>query len=885
MPMSILQNGAPSLSIPISVAETAGIARSAEPVSAGIPLPREAVFGVGELALLDAAGNAVPTQFEVLARWPDGSVKWLLVEFQATVAGGQTAVFELRRAAAIMKARPIAVKETEEGFEVDTGRAFFYLDKRLHKPFSRVRVDGREVLDGGSSNIALIDFEGRTCAPRITGAVLETAGTLRTTVRFEGKMLAQGAEPLADFISRVTFFAGRSVVKVKLTLRNSRGACHPGGLWDLGDAGSIYFRDLSIAVALLQSGPPRVLWSTEPGAATREAERLEIYQDSSGGENWRSSNHVDKSGVVGCSFRGYRATADARTSEGLRATPTVSLSADGAGITGAIEGFWQNFPKSIEVDGRTMTLRLFPRQFRGGFELQPGEQKTHTVYLSFDGALSASSSLDWVHRKLRVSAAPQSYAASRALSYVAPKEAAGAPSQAVARMERLVDNAVSGERTFFDRREIIDEYGWRNFGDLYADHEAVGHASDAPLIAHYNNQYDVVNGALVQYVRTGDCRWFDLASDLALHVIDIDIYHTAADRRVFNGGMFWHTQHYTDAATATHRAYSKAASAGLGSHQSGGGPSSEHNYTSGLLLYYYLTGEPAAREAVVGLADWVMNMDRRGGGVLGLLDRRPRGLCSITVSWDYHGPGRGAANSINALLDAFALTGREQYRRKAEELICRSIHPKDDIEARNLGDIEHRWSYTVFLQMLAKYLDFKAERCEIDRMYAYARASLLHYVRWMLAHEAPYRTMLERVEIPTETWPAQDIRKSNVFSLAARYAEEPLRSELLERGKFFFERSIDDLLEFETCTLTRPIVLMMTNGYVQSYFAAHAPEPAPPVLETYDFGAPRTFKPQFYELYRARERAYRARAAIKDAMRHVRGLWSQKESGAIGERA
>ena len=70
----------------------------------------------------------------------------------------------------------------------------------------------------------------------------------------------------------------------------------------------------------------------------------------------------------------------------------------------------------------------------------------------------------------------------------------------------LVDIAIKGENTFFDRREIIDEYGWRNFGDLYADHEAVGHPGLHPLVSHYNNQYDVIYGAVVQYARSGDRR-------------------------------------------------------------------------------------------------------------------------------------------------------------------------------------------------------------------------------------------------------------------------------------------------------------------------------------------------------------------------------------------
>ena len=112
-------------------------------------------------------------------------------------------------------------------------------------------------------------------------------------------------------------------------------------------------------------------------------------------------------------------------------------------------------------------------------------------------------------------------------------------------------------QSFIARREIIDEYGWRHFGDIYADHEAVGHTGEKPLVAHYNNQYDVIHGAMIQFWRSGDQRWFELAADLARHVIDIDIYHTEEDRLAYNGGLFWHTDHYLDAGTATHRAYSK----------------------------------------------------------------------------------------------------------------------------------------------------------------------------------------------------------------------------------------------------------------------------------------------------------------------------------------
>ena len=124
------------------------------------------------------------------------------------------------------------------------------------------------------------------------------------------------------------------------------------------------------------------------------------------------------------------------------------------------------------------------------------------------------------------------------------------------------------------------------------------------------------------------------------------------------------------------------------------------------------------------------------------------GLASNSRTFDYHGPGRGAANSIAALIDGHRLSGEAAFLAKAEQLIRRCIHPADNVPARNLLDAENRWFYTMFLQSLGRYLDYKAERGELDRMYAYARASLLHYARWMADHEYPYLEKPEILEYP-----------------------------------------------------------------------------------------------------------------------------------------
>ncbi len=327
--------------------------------------------------------------------------------------------------------------------------------------------------------------------------------------------------------------------------------------------------------------------------------------------------------------------------------------------------------------------------------------------------------------------------------------------------------------------------------------------------------------------------------ELAWHVIDIDIYHTDRDKAVYNHGLFWHTYHYVDADTATHRSYPRVAKV------NGGGPGNEQNYAAGLVLHYFLTGNAASRETATALARRVLAMDDGRNTVFRWLDRGYTGLASASRTPLYHGPGRGSANSIAVLLDGHLLTGDPVFLEKAEQLLRRCIHPNDDIPARNLLDAENRWFYTMFLQSLGRYLDHKAELGQLDFMYAYARASLLHYARWMADHEYPYLDKPEILEYPTETWVAQDMRKSDIFKYAAKHATGAERDLFLERSEFFFRYVTTRLPTMPTRTLCRPVVLLLSNGLMHAYFQKHLGEAAPagPRPEQ-DFGRPEVFVPQ-----------------------------------------
>jgi hypothetical protein len=685
---------------------------------------------------------------------------------------------------------------------------------------SNAWVDGVSLV--GPAALEAEDAGGHRHQFRIQRAAVERSGELTAIIRLDGELGGTDGQGWLDATVRLQFHAGLGSVQVEVSVTNSRAARHPGGIWDLGDPGSALIRDLSVRVTPTAAVPRDVWASLDRNTPMAPAgELFALYQDSSGGENWDHATHANGRGEVPVTFRGFRALDRGREHAGLRATPIVSVGGGESRLAIALPRCWEVFPKLLEASGDGCIIGILPRQFSDLHELQGGERTTFTFVMCCGRDTVSAEPLAWARSPLAVSADPESH--HRAGSW-APL-AAGSQS-ARESYDALVSQAVTGGTAFSQRRETIDEFGWRHFGEIYADHEAVN--GPAAMVSHYNNQYDAIAGFATRFLQTGDARWFAAMDELAGHVADIDLYHTKRDRAAYNGGYFWHTQHYAPAGTATHRAYSKL------SGTNGGGPSAEHNYTTGLLLHYCLTGSERSRAAVIQLADWVMDMDDGRKSRFRWIDRRDTGLASGTRSPDFHGPGRGAGNSINALLDAHRLTGTLRYLEKADALIARCAHPEDDPDALDLHDAENRWSYTVFLQAVGKYLEHRADRGLIDDCYAYARAVLLRYAEWMSANERPYLDSPERLEHPTETWAAQDIRKAAVFEFAACHAEDDhARDHYFDLAYRFVDYAVTTLLASPTGGLVRPIVLLLAYGFqrpLRPLPVAAAVAPPPPIV-------------------------------------------------------
>jgi hypothetical protein len=809
------------------------VSRRAEPVRFGVPFAEGALPETDRLVLHDSK-DRLPLQARSLDRWPDGSIRWALCDSVCDHDGGR----DPRDLHLSISAEPVAattgitIETTPDGAViVDTGVARFVCSK-ANFPFGAIHGDAGLLLDPEQTVLDVRTRDGDSCKHTVTAVAVEEHGSLRAVVRVEG-LAAVGARTLRS-TTLLHFFYRRPSVIVDLTLHNPSPARHPGGIWELGDPGAVLIGGATVTFAMAAGDGPIVSRCWCERASAPLAGDVHLFQASSGGSAWDASNHVDANDNVPLPFRGYRAQTSTGRQEGSRATPIVETSQGALRIALVMPQFWENFPKTIEVQGPVLRLGLFPQDHPVPHEIQGGEQKTHRFVVSVGADGVADVPLGWARDPLLAAAAPEVFAESAAVPHLVP-EADDPHRDYVA----MIGAAIEGEDSFVRKRERIDEFGWRHFGDLYADHEAVFERRGPPLVSHYNNQYDGIAGFAVHFMRTGDTRWWRLCDDLAAHVVDIDVYRTREDKAAYNHGLFWHTAHYVDAGRSTHRSYPRAP----GVH--GGGPSPEHNYSDGLLLHYFLTGSAHSRQTAIDLADWVIAMDDGRRTPFRFLARGDTGVASATASPLYQGPGRGPGNSINVLLNACRLTGNQVYRDKAEALIRRCIHPADDIGARGLLDAEHRWSYTVFLHALGRYLEWKRERGEIDRMYAYARQSLLAYAEWMATHERPYLDHPDGLEYPTETWAAQELWKSEVFTYASHHAAPERIAVMHERAAFFFTTALETLARFPTRTLTRPLVLLLTHGYMHGAAQRDGVSAAAPaVAGSIAFGAPRVFIPQ-----------------------------------------
>ena len=208
--------------VKLTVSDESGVARIREAVCSGVPFAQAALRTHQPMHVRGPAG-AIPTQTRVLGTWPDGSVKWLLVQFLADCPANTDCVYDLVPGDAPLSKPRLRTENRRDAIVVDTGPLRVEMPKNSLALFRSVQLRGAtesvRILDDVSPmRFALSDGSVHTSSgvePEIVE--LEETGPIRATVRQVGWLQDAAGNRSYKVDMRLRFYDGQAYVKAEQT--------------------------------------------------------------------------------------------------------------------------------------------------------------------------------------------------------------------------------------------------------------------------------------------------------------------------------------------------------------------------------------------------------------------------------------------------------------------------------------------------------------------------------------------------------------------------------------------------------------------------------------------------------------------------------------------
>lgn len=531
------------------------------PVRGGIPFPQGALLSADHVRLL-IDGAESPCQVTQTAVWPDGSVKWLLLDF--SVMPEQTVSLEY--GPAVMR-RPVEggveITQSDNAVAIDTGCLYIRVDRDGSGFVDELRVDGRVMTETGDETDRrhILDFvhvdetsDRPTNSATIAGTTdpsrveidtltVEESGPLHAVILIRGRYLYQSVgstipaleeRGACAFSLRLHLWAGRTMLMAEHFF-----------VYD-GDPDADFVRQVGLRLPLASvAEATTAAFETDHGLETCSLgnNACGLHQASADHfELW----HTDQSNrplvfKTGHQSRGW-----------------CHICGPSGGVAFGIRQLPEQYHKALHVDtdtGRidawlwppeapTLDHRRYAREWGvgedGAYESGPmpvnyhlaakGTGKSHELLFIFhtestDPAAFREPFAAFEARPL-VLAEPAWYADTQALGhYAAADEAAFGDLEAVIRnpIEYLMTaQAQSRWYGFFDYGDVQTCYATFHHHDRWeSDFGRWGWAN--------GDQVGRLNYALMlQFLRTGDRRLFAFAEANMRHVHDVDATHTTA---------------------------------------------------------------------------------------------------------------------------------------------------------------------------------------------------------------------------------------------------------------------------------------------------------------------------------------------------------------------
>lgn len=616
----------------------------------GLPLPVGKVSNPGDVCVTDEVGRVLPSVGRVLQYRPQGDIEWLEMDILIDLPGqAETSIFIEPHAGESPKVQH-PVTATDDGSEIslDNDISRLVVSRIGDSGNSLLRqlvIAGKSIIDATTPvDLEVVDGGGKIYRASLAGPYtvnLTHANALRTEVTIKGKHAARDGSTFLDFALRLTLCANCPDVKFEHTFycREHR-------------EGKIPVKSMRLVMpTLMNPAASKLLRQAHHGhtwfpRAVEILENVEVVSSSVGdldqyaaGAKGPGVSHPCAGGSVflrnldslhevwskypfhmrpgqGSGFR-----ADLSISGVRGVNPIIGWKQDDFTLVTTFEHFRQLHPKSITLDENMLTYAIWPA-WATPMELVAGVSKSHIFWLTGQpGALNMDQIQDrqfrWEYGYIEpvdVSFDPAWPAYCKVLdcehflSYQPDKYPL---------LENLMEPAPAAgnpSRHTYDRQPAT---GMFHFGDIVS--------ADAATCT--NNEDDVlVLFPLQHFLRTGQTYAWDYGKEAARHYMEVDFCEWSPDPRQ-HGGLIPHAgQHFI------------------------GNVYPSHQWSDGLLAYYYLSGDERARNVVVSVADnhcyWV--------------DHVIEAVCI---------DGREAGMPLINLAAGYRLTRNDRYLKSAKKII------------------------------------------------------------------------------------------------------------------------------------------------------------------------------------------------------------------------
>lgn len=217
-----------------------GMDRTDEPLTIGVPLSEDS--GITTIDQLGIKGTTLQ-QFRPLAYWPNGNIKWVLVDTQVSIQADEQITINLTDG--VGNSEGNLASDFVDHIEVDTGSAQFKIIKANFNMIDEAIINGvNMVTTGNNGGVTAVGFEDVTYTlddvtqTLVAGdtytsnndsdsiAIIEEAGPVRTVIKADGAMKDVVGNRFLDYTVRFYFYKNKSYVKSIVTLRHGREEKH-----------------------------------------------------------------------------------------------------------------------------------------------------------------------------------------------------------------------------------------------------------------------------------------------------------------------------------------------------------------------------------------------------------------------------------------------------------------------------------------------------------------------------------------------------------------------------------------------------------------------------------------------------------------------------------